>query len=212
MYTEPVDFLVAVFSQAAGASKMLEGLKETAQEQWEAIKDKAVLYKDANGKFHVNEDKDMTGGAGAAIGGVVGALIGALTGPGAIVLGAAGAMIGGLASKLHDSGFDNKDLQALAQSLNPSTSALMLVVEEKEADSVAQVLRAAGAQVIRDALYPSVADELDAEQRAFVEKLKEVGQDGLTVDSGQLLGERAAEEGRMQNEDASGVRTNMPKV
>jgi uncharacterized membrane protein len=112
---------------------------------------------------------------------VVGALVGVLLGPAVVATTAAGALVGGLASKLHDTGFDNKDLKALAESLTPGTSALMLVVDDMRLGQVRKLLEEKEATVIADALNPEVAEGLNNEYAAFIDKLKERGMDGLTA-------------------------------
>lgn len=123
----------------------------------------AVLQKDAGGSLHIHEPGD------------------------------AGALIGGLASRLHDSGFDNRDLQALAQALVPGTSALMLVVDDAHFARVKGLLEAEGAHVVADALRPEVAEGLDADYTAFIDQLKQRGIDGLTAKDWALVDDQVDE-------------------
>jgi uncharacterized membrane protein len=181
MYTVPVEYVVAVFDTQAAAENAMQGFFGSENEALYGIKESALLHKDADGKLHIQEPHDAGFTKGAAIGGVVGALLGVVTGPGVVAVSAAGAMVGGLASKLHDTGFDNKDLKELAKSLKPGTSALLLVVEDRKLGDVNRQLAAAEAKIVTDALNPKVAEELQAEYAAFIDKLKERGMDGLTA-------------------------------
>jgi uncharacterized membrane protein len=85
----------------------------------------ATLQADANGKVHVRELKDMAGGKGAAIGGVIAAGLGLFAGA-LLIPAAVGAAVGGMAAKLGDSGFPNADLKARAQKLTPGSSVLIV--------------------------------------------------------------------------------------
>jgi uncharacterized membrane protein len=86
--------------------------------------DAAVIRRDSKGKVHARETGDMSTGKGAAIGALVGGVIGLLGGPGGAAIGAgAGAAIGGLGS-LRDSGFSNESLKELGSALPPRTSAI----------------------------------------------------------------------------------------
>jgi len=77
----PVQFIVAAFQDADGASAALRQLKEARKEGLIKIENAAVITKDAEGKLRIKETADMGGGKGAAIGGVVGGVIGLLAGP-----------------------------------------------------------------------------------------------------------------------------------
>ena len=143
MSKTPVDFVVAIFPTQNGADA---ALKQAQEDNLAGIQETAVLHKDEEHKVHIHEPEDMGGGKGAAIGAIVGGLIGLVTGPGAVIVGAAGAAIGGLTAKLHDTGFDNKDLAALAESLRPGKSAILATVEEQAVDQVAEAWSAAGGE------------------------------------------------------------------
>jgi uncharacterized membrane protein len=181
MYDVPVEFVVAIFGDEIGGENALQNFYGKENEKQLGVKELALLHKDAAGKLHINEPHDPGFSTGAKIGGVVGALLGIVTGPGVVVASAAGALVGGLAGKLHDTGFDNKDLKALAEALTPNTSALLLVVDGTKLGEVNQILRTGNARLITDALRPRVAEELQAEYAAFIDKLKERGIDGLTA-------------------------------
>ncbi|NTU89010.1 MAG: FAD-binding protein, partial [Actinobacteria bacterium] len=59
--------------------------------------------------------------------------------------------------------FDNKDLKALAESLTPGSSALMLVVDDTQFGRARQMLEEQKATVIANALNPEVAEDLNNE-------------------------------------------------
>ena len=177
----PVEYVVGLFKDENAASVLLKKIQEEKLEAEFGLREMAVIQKNAAGNLRVYEPSDAGGGKGAAVGGVVGALVGVLLGPAVVATTAAGALVGGLASKLHDTGFDNKDLKALAESLTPGTSALMLVVDDMRFSQVRQMLEEQKATVISDALNPEVAEGLNNEYAAFIDKLKERGVDGLTA-------------------------------
>jgi len=193
MYYGPVEYVVALFQDENGGEVVLKKIQDEKLEKELGLHEMAVIQKDAAGKMRVNEPGDTAGGKGAAVGGVVGALVGVLLGPAVVATTAAGALVGGLASKLHDTGFDNKDLKALAEALAPESSALLLVVENQGLGPVRRLLEAHNAQVVADALNPEVAEGLNAEYIAFMEKLKERGIDGLTAKDWGMAGDQVDE-------------------
>lgn len=183
----PVEYVVGLFKDENAASVLLKKIQDEKLEAELGLREMAVIQKDATGNLHIHEPSDAGGGKGAAVGGVVGALVGVLLGPAVVATTAAGALVGGLASKLHDTGFDNKDLKALAESLTPGSSALMLVVDDVQFGRVRQMLEEQKATVIANALNPEVAEDLNNEYAAFIDKLKERGVDGLTAKDWSLV-------------------------
>jgi uncharacterized membrane protein len=177
----PVEYVVALYKSLDGAETFLKKIQNEKLEKDLGLHEMAIIQKSEQGKVTVKEPADDSGGKGAAIGGVVGALVGVVLGPGVVAASAAGALVGGLASKLHDTGFDNKDLKALANALTPGTSALLVCVDDTQFSRLNEMLVASGGDIIADALNPEVAESLNAEYASFIEKLKERGIDGLTV-------------------------------
>ena len=177
----PVEYVVALFREENGAEAVLKKIQDEKLEKELGLHEMAIIQKDAGGKLTVKEPADDAGGKGAAIGGVIGALVGVVLGPAVVATTAAGALVGGLASKLHDTGFDNKDLKELAKALTPGTSALLVAVDDTQFARLNEMLVASGGNVIADALNPEIAESLNAEYATFIDKLKERGIDGLTV-------------------------------
>jgi hypothetical protein len=92
-----VGLLVAAYVDERGADNALEQLKQAKKAKQFYYDDAAVVRRSAEGKVHVKETGDMSTGKGAAIGGLVGGVIGLLAGPvGWAVLG--GAAVGAIAA------------------------------------------------------------------------------------------------------------------
>ena len=155
----PVQLIVAAFKDPNGASEALKTLKQAKKEHWIAIKDAAVLTKDANGKLHIKETKDMGGGKGAVVGGVLGGALGLLIGPiGWAAVG--GAVIGGLAAKMSDGGFSDARLKKLGEGLTPNSSAIVAVIEYTWVADVERAMAEAGADVVTEGLSADIAKQL----------------------------------------------------
>ncbi len=161
MANAPIDVVIAAYNEEDGAKKALDELKSAQKDKVIAIKDAAVLRKDKDGKLHVMETGDMTGKRGALYGGVAGAVLGALTGPvGWAALG--GAAIGGLVAKLQDSGFDNKRLASVGANLQPSTSAIVAVIEHTWVTELENALKETAKDVVTLAIGEEIAAQLEA--------------------------------------------------
>jgi uncharacterized membrane protein len=158
----PVQLLIAAFQDEGGASAALQMLKDAKKEKLVAIKDAAVLRKDAEGKLHVSETGDMTGTRGGVIGAVVGAGIGILTGGAALAIAGVGAVAGGLAAKLRDSGFNDERLRKLGEGLKPGSSAIVAVIEHTWVKEMEEELQKAGAEVVTEAIAADIAAQLEA--------------------------------------------------
>jgi uncharacterized membrane protein len=158
----PVQVLIAAFNEEKAADEVLDELKAAKWAGLIGIQNAAVLRRDEKNKLHIKELKDWGGGKGAAFGGALGAVLGVLTGPGILVAGAAGALIGGLAAKLRDSGFSNERLNAIGESLQPGTSAIVAVIEHKWVAELEKEMAEAGADVLTESIAADVAAQLEA--------------------------------------------------
>ena len=92
----------------------------------------ALAVKDEDGKTHIYETGDVYPRRGALFGALVGGSFGLLGGPVGMVVGAlAGAFTGHTAAGRIDMGFSDSYLEELIQSLEPGTSAVVALVENK---------------------------------------------------------------------------------
>ena len=162
MNDNPVQVIVAAFQDEKTAKNALKELKQASRAGLIKIENAAVLRKDEKGKLHIKETHDMGGGKGAVFGGVGGAAIGLIAGPALVVPAAVGALVGGLVAKLRDSGFSNKRLETLGESLQPGTSAIVAVVEHKWVKQVEDAIAEAGADAVTAGLQADIAAQLEA--------------------------------------------------
>jgi uncharacterized membrane protein/sporulation protein YlmC with PRC-barrel domain len=158
-----IELLVVVFDGPDGAKKALDSLKQLKRDKAiVALRNTAVLVKDEQGRTSLSEKQDVDAKHGAIFGAVTGGLLGLAAGPvGAIVGAAAGAATGRVASKRIDMGFSNKYLQDILDKLQPGSSALVALVEQKWAGDVAKALsQYVGGQLFRQALPDEIVAEL----------------------------------------------------
>ncbi len=184
-----IQFLVAVFK---GERKAEAFWGELRQEEGRAsqIEEVALLRKGAQGAVSISEPSDWGLGRGAALGGMVGALVGVVLGPAALATGAIGAAIGGMTARLHDTGFDNNDLKTLSQALTPDSSALLLATRDTHLAGLKAEAEMAGALVVADVFQPGLADKFSGEFDRFVQTLNEVSENGLLAESGRNIEDR----------------------
>lgn len=157
----PVEVVVAAFSDKNGAENALRNLKDVRKEGLIGIENAAILWKDEKGKLHFKETADMSGGKGAAIGGVVGGVIGLVFPPSILASAALGAAVGGLSARLRDSGFPDERLRAIGEGLSPNTSALIAVIDHVWVRDIEQRLRQEAANVVTEAVRTDIAMQLE---------------------------------------------------
>ena len=156
----PAHAVVASFRFEVGAGNALNKLKDISKNEELGIQNAAVLKMSDDGKLRIKETADMSGGKGMVLGGVVGGVIGMFGSTVLWPLGI-GAAVGGLASKLRDSGFPNQRLQEVGARLQPGDSLLIVAVDDAAVEPVSEILKDAGADVIREAIDGKVAEDLE---------------------------------------------------
>lgn len=98
----------------------------------------------------------------AAIGGGIGLLAGALLGGPIGLLAVGAASIGAITAAMKDFGIDDTSISAIKQSLQPNTSALLLLGHANDRDALMAKLREYDAKVVMTSLDPEVERELVA--------------------------------------------------
>jgi uncharacterized membrane protein len=157
----PLQVIVAAFADTEGASTALKELRQAPKDQLQ-VKEAAVLVRDPQGKLDIRESHHVT--RGAVLGGLAGAVVGLIAGPvGWVTVG--GAAVGALAARLRDSGFPDKRLREIAESLKPGTSALIVIVEQRWIVEVENRLRPVAADLAVQELKQEVAVQLDEEAK-----------------------------------------------
>jgi uncharacterized membrane protein len=113
------------------------------------LEDAVVAIKQPNGKVKLNQIHDFT--EGAISGGFWGTLVGLIfLNP---LFGAAGgAAAGAISSALLDVGINDDFMKELADTLQPGSSALFVLVRKSTADKVLEELRGTGGKIIKTSL------------------------------------------------------------
>ena len=130
--TAGVGLFVAAYVDEQGAHNAYKQLKQAKKDGEFYYDDAVIIRRSAKGNVHIDEKGDMTTGKGASIGGLIGATIALLGGPGGIL---AGAVIGGIAAH-GDAGFDNDSLKEIGGALPSGTSAIVATTSKKFVEEV----------------------------------------------------------------------------
>ena len=156
-----VELIIWLFDETDSATEALANIKQNPAVEDQNILNTAVLTKDEKGKTSIKEAEDMDAGHGALYGAITGGIIGLLGGPVGVVIGAAaGAATGGAAAHWIDVGFDDTNLRAIRDNLQPGSSALILLVHSEQAQEVLENLEHLGGQRVQQTLSQEILDKL----------------------------------------------------
>ena len=154
------ELVVVGFDDPNEADRVLMELQRMQKEYLIDLEDAVVAIRTPDGKVRLKQTVDLVG-AGAASGGLWGAMWGSLVGLlfmnpllGLITGAAFGAGAGALSGKLVDYGIKDDFIRQVAETLQPNTSALFLLVRKVQPDKVLQELSRFRGRIIRSSLSP----------------------------------------------------------
>jgi uncharacterized membrane protein len=137
----PQSLIWAQYDTLTGAAEALEKV-QTAHSEWLITnKNSAVIVKDAAGNVTFQETEDLSGVDGAKNGILLGGLVGMLT-PGTSMwsMAANAAAWLGIGGRMHDAGFEDEQLRAVAAGMPPNSSALIALITHLWTDDVLRYL------------------------------------------------------------------------
>ena len=152
----------ALLFKFIGEDKAGDVLKAVQQQQKLAgVKVVAFAVASMNEKGKVNIKQGNESKKGAGIGAVMGGLVFVLGGPiGLIGSLLAGGLIGGVSGWFMGHKFDSKELEKLGEALTPSTSAIILILEDVYAQGALNAMGGTDATVVDVVLGDETSGEL----------------------------------------------------
>lgn len=166
-----LSLVVLTANSKDGAAKALEVAKALDRDGWIELMDYALLTKDEKGHGSEREmDDEFSEKVAAATVGVAGGIIGAGAGGpmGAAVGVAAGVLAGAGSIRLMERIVQDTELKGFPQGLEPDSSVLAVVVEERYADRLDEELQKLGCTIHRELKRA----ERDAEFEAYLQRSK----------------------------------------
>jgi uncharacterized membrane protein len=161
--------LVAIaFDKPDEADRVLTELARLQKEYLIDLEDAVIAIRQPDGKVQLKQSINLIG-LGAASGGLSGAFWGSLVGllflnplAGFAVGGLVGAGSGALSGSLVDYGINDDFIRSLADTLQPNTSALFVLVRKAQPDKVLQELSGFRGRVLKTSLSPEQEARLQA--------------------------------------------------
>lgn len=154
-----IAFVFADRTTAKQVSSEVSSLKGEAADAGYKIVANAVVDMDEKGKAHIHEGG--RGGVGATTGAVIGGLLGLIGGPaGLLAWAVAGGVIGGFAGHYAGRVIPKEDLDELAAQMKPNTSAILVIVEDKDSEALLDSMKGYNAQVVTLTVGSEVSGEI----------------------------------------------------
>jgi len=144
------NLVVVAYPDEFRAAEVLASLRRLNKEYLIDLDDACYVTKDAGGKIKLHQNTSLTG-AGAAWGGMWGMLIGLLFFVPFVGL-ALGAGLGALSGKLADYGIDDKFAKQIAETMQPNTSAIFVLIRKSTPDKVVPEIAKFGGTVLQTSL------------------------------------------------------------
>src|SRR5664279_2364480 len=162
MTDNQVQLFVAAFDNEAQAGLALKDFKAMDREGSIDLIDAVVMVHKTDGKVHFEETADPSGKKWAKRGAIAGGLVGLIFPPSIIAGALVGGAGGGVWGKIRDKGFKDADLKAIGESLDPGTSAIIAIAEDKVLERLETGLEGYN-KIARHALSAEAAARITAE-------------------------------------------------
>jgi uncharacterized membrane protein len=165
MADNEVQVFVAAFDNETQAGLALKDFRAMDREGSIDLIDAAVMVHGTDGKVRFEETADPSGKKWAKRGAIAGGLVGLIFPPSIIAGAAIGAAGGGIWGKIRDKGFKDEDLKAIGESLDPGTSAIIAIAEDRVIERLETGLEGYN-RLARHALSAEAAATIQAEVQA----------------------------------------------
>jgi uncharacterized membrane protein len=159
---DKVQVFVAAFDNETQAGVALKDFRAMDREGSIDLIDGVVVVHGSDGKVRFEETADPSGKKWAKRGAIAGGLVGLIFPPSILVGAAVGAAGGGVWGKVRDKGFKDEDLKAIGESLDPGTSAIIAIAEDKVIERLETGLEGYN-KIARHALSAEAAATIEAE-------------------------------------------------
>jgi uncharacterized membrane protein len=162
MTNKSVEVFVAAFGNETQAGEALKDFRAMDREGSIDLIDAVVVVHGADGKVRFQETADPSGKKLGKRGAIAGGLIGLIFPPSIIIGAAVGGVGGGVWGKIRDKGFKDDDIKAIGESLEPGTSAIIAIAEDKVVERLEKGLEGYS-KIARHALSAEAAAQIEAE-------------------------------------------------
>jgi uncharacterized membrane protein len=168
MSENPIQVFIATFGDEVQAGQVLKDFQTMDSEGSIDLIDAAVIVHTQEGKVEFEETADPSGKKWGKRGAIAGGIVGLIFPPSIIVSAAVGGGAGAIWGKVRDKGFKDEDLKAVGDGMDPGTSAIIAVAEdrviERLENGIAGYERIARHTVSAEAALAITAETAEAEE------------------------------------------------
>jgi uncharacterized membrane protein len=125
----PVRLMAGVYADQERGHVILNMLESMHKSNTITLADAALIMKDEDGKFKVEETAELTTRKGARRGAIILGIVGLIYPPSLIATVIAGGGIGALAGKLRDTGIKKDQMKEFADSIQPGQAAVVALAD-----------------------------------------------------------------------------------
>jgi uncharacterized membrane protein len=151
-----VQIASTVYPDQEHAKSILDMLEKMHGASTITLKDAALVSRGGDGKIHIEETRELTGGKGAKRGAIVAGIFGIIFPPTLIASALVGSAVGGVWGKLRDTGIKNDSLKNMAEDLQPGQVAVVALADEEWIPQIENAMKGYEAEPV---LTPLSADE-----------------------------------------------------
>lgn len=158
--------LTATFPTQGGANLAVKKLQDLEKQGLLDVDNTITVNKNAWDKIDVHETTGGSGRKDAGIGALVGGVLGVIFPPSILATTAVGAALGGMIGVLRGSNFDESEIKAMADELQPGQSMLVAIVEPQWQDEVEAALNGVATKIGWAVMSAATANELAGQGKA----------------------------------------------
>ncbi|MEO8518103.1 MAG: DUF1269 domain-containing protein [Dermatophilaceae bacterium] len=162
MTDDQVEVFVAAFGNETQAGEALRDFRAMDREGSIDLLDAVVIVHGADGKVRFEETADPSGKKWAKRGAIAGGLVGLIFPPSILVGAVVGGAGGGVWGKIRDKGFKDNDLKEIGESLEPGTSAIIAIAEDRVVERLEKGIEGYR-KIARHAVSAEAAATIEAE-------------------------------------------------
>jgi uncharacterized membrane protein len=160
----PMQLFVATFGDEGEAKQALEDFQAMDREGSIELVDAVVIVRGADGKVKFEETADPSGKKWAKRGAIAGGVVGLIFPPSLIASAVVGGGLGGIWGKIRDKGFKDEDLESIGKSMDPGTSAIIAIAEDRMIERLQNALEGYD-RIAKHAVSAEAAAAISAEVR-----------------------------------------------
>jgi len=159
--SKQLELMASVYTDEDGAKTILDTLEMMHRAYNITLADAVMVTKDADGRLHIKETREVTTGKGARRGAIITGVLGLIYPPSLIVSVLGGGLIGGAWGKLRDTGIKTGAMKDLGSGLEPGNAAVVALAEPQFVEVIMQAMEAYQAKFLRHGFSADEAAQIE---------------------------------------------------